>query len=157
MRTSTFRKITASFAALAVIVCLGTSPVLARGGGGGGHFGGGGTFIGGGGFHAGGFARGRFSSGRKNVRRRIQSSPLLWRLQRLCGEPVQSVAKSIFVALYVLKRGEASPTATEAVLGQRRADGMAGGGGDADHVLTATFFRYFVAFHSRAIRCASAI
>jgi hypothetical protein len=52
----------------------------------------------------------RFSSGRKNVWRRIQSSPLLWRLQRLCGEPVQSVAKSIFVALYVLKRGEASPT-----------------------------------------------
>ena len=51
----------------------------------------------------------RFSSGRKDVRRRIQSSPLLWRLQRLCGEPVQSVAKSIFVALYVLKRGEASP------------------------------------------------
>jgi len=55
MRTSTFRKITASFAALAVIVSLGTSPVLARGGGGGGHFGGGGTFIGGGGVHAGGF------------------------------------------------------------------------------------------------------
>ena len=50
MRTSTFRKIAASFAALAVIVSLGTSPVLARGGGGGGHFGGGGTFIGGGGF-----------------------------------------------------------------------------------------------------------
>ena len=54
MRASTFRKITASFAALAVIVSLGTSPVLARGGGGGGHFGGGGTFIGGGGFHPGG-------------------------------------------------------------------------------------------------------
>jgi hypothetical protein len=63
MRASTFRKITASFAALAVIVSLGTSPVLARGGGGGGHFGGGGTFIGGGGFHAGGFGRGGFHSG----------------------------------------------------------------------------------------------
>jgi hypothetical protein len=34
----------------------------------------------------------------------------LRRLQRLCGEPVLSVAKSIFVALYVLKRGEASPS-----------------------------------------------
>src|SRR3984885_8857476 len=63
MRTSTFRKITASFAALAVNVSLGSSPVLARGGGGGGGgggpFGGGGTVIGGG-FgggcvHAGGF------------------------------------------------------------------------------------------------------
>jgi hypothetical protein len=62
LRTSTFRKITASFAALAVIVSLGTSPVLARGGGGGGHFGGG-TFIGGGGFHAGGFGRGGFHPG----------------------------------------------------------------------------------------------
>jgi hypothetical protein len=63
MRTSTFRKITASFAALAEIVSLGSSPALASGGGGGGggggHFGGGGTFIGGGfgggGFHVGGF------------------------------------------------------------------------------------------------------
>src|SRR5580693_8206971 len=63
MRTSTFRKITASFAALAVIVSLGTSPVLARGGGGGGHFGGGGTFIGGGGFHAGGFGGRGFHPG----------------------------------------------------------------------------------------------
>src|SRR6202795_4577395 len=49
MRTSTFRKITASFAALAVIVSLGSSPVLARGGGGGGggggHFGGCSTFL----------------------------------------------------------------------------------------------------------------
>ena len=62
MRTSTCRKITASFAALAAIVFLGTSPVVARGGGGG-HMGGGGTFIGGGGFHAGGFARGGFHSG----------------------------------------------------------------------------------------------
>jgi hypothetical protein len=43
------------------------------------------------------------------------------------------------------------------VLGQRRAYGVVGGGdGDADHALTATF-RYFVGFHSRAIRCASAI
>jgi hypothetical protein len=41
MRASTFRKINASFATLAVIVFLGTSPVQARGGGGG-HFGGGG-------------------------------------------------------------------------------------------------------------------
>ena len=107
------------FAALAVIASLGTSPVLARGGGGGGgHFGGGGTFEGSGEW----FSRrriwwARFSSGRKNVWRRIQSSPLLWRLQRLCGiEPVQSVAKSIFlVALYVLKarRGDSLP-ATEA-------------------------------------------
>jgi hypothetical protein len=63
MRTSTFRKITASFAALAVIASLGTSPVLARGGGGGGHFGGGGTFIGGGGFHAGGFGGRGFHPG----------------------------------------------------------------------------------------------
>jgi hypothetical protein len=63
MHASTFRKITASFAALAVIVSLGTSPVLARGGGGGGHFGGGGTFIGGGGFHAGGFGGGGFHPG----------------------------------------------------------------------------------------------
>ena len=44
------------------------------------------------------------------------------------------------------------------VLGQRRADGVLGGGGDgdADHALTATF-RYFVGFHSRVSRCASAI
>ena len=39
------------------------------------------------------------------------------------------------------------------VFGHRRADGVVGGGdGDADHALTATF-RYFVGFHSRAIRC----
>jgi hypothetical protein len=63
MRASTFRKITAVFAALAVIVSLGTSPVLARGVGGGGHMGGGRTFIGGGGFHAGGFGRGGFHPG----------------------------------------------------------------------------------------------
>src|ERR1700722_12660298 len=43
------------------------------------------------------------------------------------------------------------------VLGQRRANGRAGGGGgDADHALTATF-RYFVGFHSAASRRASAI
>src|ERR1700733_6661994 len=42
------------------------------------------------------------------------------------------------------------------VLGQRRANGRAGGGGgDADHALTATF-RYFVGFHSAASRRASA-
>ena len=67
MRASTFRKITASFAALAVIVFLGTSPVLGRGGGGGGHFGGGGTLMGGGfgggGFHAGGFGGRGFHPG----------------------------------------------------------------------------------------------
>ena len=110
MRTSTFRKITASFAALAVIASLGTSPRAREG------------WWGWRPFRRrrdvhwrGWFSRrriwwARFSSGRKNVWRRIQSSPLLWRLQRLRGEPVQSVAKSIFVALYVLKRGEASPT-----------------------------------------------
>jgi hypothetical protein len=39
----------------------------------------------------------------------------------------------------------------------RGGDGVEGGfDGDADHALTATF-RYFVGFHSRAIRCASAI
>jgi hypothetical protein len=44
------------------------------------------------------------------------------------------------------------------VLGQRRADGVIGGGGDGDtdHALTATF-RHFVGFRSRASRCASAI
>jgi hypothetical protein len=38
------------------------------------------------------------------------------------------------------------------VLGQRRADGVVGSGGDrdADHATAATF-RYFVGFHSRAI------
>jgi hypothetical protein len=44
------------------------------------------------------------------------------------------------------------------VLGQRRADGVAGGGGDGDvdHALTATF-RYFSGFQYRVSRCASAI
>jgi hypothetical protein len=43
------------------------------------------------------------------------------------------------------------------VLGQRRADGVLGGGdGDADQALTATL-RYFVGFHYRVSRCASAI
>jgi hypothetical protein len=46
MRNSTFRAITASVAAVAMILSVGTSPVLARGGGG--HAGAGG------GFHAGG-------------------------------------------------------------------------------------------------------
>ena len=58
MRNSTLRAITASVAAIAMIVSVGTSPVLARGGGGG-HAGGfhvgGGGFHEGGGFHAGGF------------------------------------------------------------------------------------------------------
>ena len=58
MRNSTLRAITASVAAVAMIVSIGTSPVLARGGGGG-HAGGfhvgGGGFHEGGGFHAGGF------------------------------------------------------------------------------------------------------
>jgi hypothetical protein len=57
MRNSTLRAITASVAAVAMIVSVGTSPVLARGGGGG-HAGGvrasGGGFHGGGGFHPGG-------------------------------------------------------------------------------------------------------
>ena len=56
MRNSTLRAITTSVAAVAMIVSVGTSPVLARGGGGHGggvHVGGGG-FRGGGGFHAGG-------------------------------------------------------------------------------------------------------
>ena len=164
MRTSTFRTITASFAALAVIVSLGTSPVLARGGWGRWPFRRGrrpfrrrrdvhGRRI-----WRGWFSRRPIWRGRENVRRHIQPSPLLRRLQRLCGEPVQSVAiQTIFVALYVLKRGEASPTRPQRrVLGQRRGDGVVGGSdGDADHALTA--FRYFVGFHSRAIRCASAI
>ena len=44
------------------------------------------------------------------------------------------------------------------VLGQRRADGVAGGGGDGDvdHALTATF-RYFSGFQYRVSRSASAI
>ena len=56
MRNSTLKAVTASFAAVAMIVSLGTAPALARGGGGG--HGGGGAFhggeFGGGGFHAGG-------------------------------------------------------------------------------------------------------
>ena len=54
MRNSTLRAITASVAAVAMIVSVGTSPVLARGGGG--HGGAGGVRAGGGGhgFHAGG-------------------------------------------------------------------------------------------------------
>jgi hypothetical protein len=51
MRNSTLRAITASVTAVAMVVSLGTSPVLARGGGGG-H---GGIHVGGGGFHGGGF------------------------------------------------------------------------------------------------------
>ena len=51
MRNSTLRAITASVAAVAMIISVGTSPVLARGGGGG-HAGG--VRAGGGGFHAGG-------------------------------------------------------------------------------------------------------
>jgi uncharacterized membrane protein len=59
MRNSILRAITASVAAVAMIVSpavalivsLGTSPVLARGGGG---HGGGGARVGGGGFHPGG-------------------------------------------------------------------------------------------------------
>jgi hypothetical protein len=52
MRNSTLKAVTASFAAVAMIVSLGTSPVLARGGGG--HFGGGGLHVGGGGHFGGG-------------------------------------------------------------------------------------------------------
>ncbi len=54
MRNSTLKTVGASLAAVAVIVSLGTSPVLARGGGGHGDFGGGGIHFGGGGFHSGG-------------------------------------------------------------------------------------------------------
>jgi len=77
MRNSTLRAITASVTAVAMIVSLGTSPVLARGGGGG-HAGGihvgggfhaGGGLHPGGGFHPGGYAglhgyhRGYYGSG----------------------------------------------------------------------------------------------
>ena len=55
MRNSPWRAIAASVAAVAMMVSLGTSPVLARGGGGG-H--GGGIHVGGGGFHGGGFHAG---------------------------------------------------------------------------------------------------
>jgi hypothetical protein len=54
MRNSRLKAATALFAAVAVIVGLGTSDALARGGGGGGHMGGGFRMGGGGGFHAGG-------------------------------------------------------------------------------------------------------
>jgi uncharacterized membrane protein len=61
MRKSTLQALTASFAAVAVILSLGASLTLAAPGGGlggGGHFGGGGMFTGrgfaGGGFHSGG-------------------------------------------------------------------------------------------------------
>jgi hypothetical protein len=97
---------------------------------------------------------GRFSPGRENVRRRIQPSPLLRRLQRVCAKSSQP---AIFVALYVLKHGEASldPCRPQRrVLGHRRSDGVGGGDGDAGRALTATF-RYFVGFHSCAIRRAS--
>jgi hypothetical protein len=58
MRNSKLKSATVFFAALAVIVSLGTSDALARGGGGGGHMGGGFRMGGGGGFHAGGGFRG---------------------------------------------------------------------------------------------------
>ncbi|HEY3623381.1 MAG TPA: hypothetical protein VGL12_13515 [Roseiarcus sp.] len=72
MRNSTWKAVTVSFAAVALVVSLGTSsPVLARGGGGGGGHGGGGFggghSFGGGGFRAGGghaFAGGGFHDGR---------------------------------------------------------------------------------------------
>ena len=65
MRNSTLRAITASVAAVAMIVSVGTSPVLARGGGGG-HAGG--VRAGGGGFHGGhtyahGYHRGYYGGG----------------------------------------------------------------------------------------------
>jgi uncharacterized membrane protein len=56
MRNSTLRAITASVAAVAMIVSVGTSSVLARGGGG---HGGGGGFHAGGGFHPGGHMHAR--------------------------------------------------------------------------------------------------
>jgi hypothetical protein len=56
MRNSTLKGVAASLAAVALVASLGTSPVLARGGGGhGGGFGGGGIHMGGGGFGGGGF------------------------------------------------------------------------------------------------------
>jgi hypothetical protein len=62
MRNSTWKAVTVSFAAVALVVSLGTSsPTLARGGGGGGGFGGGG--FGGGGFRAGGGFGGGFGGG----------------------------------------------------------------------------------------------
>ena len=71
MRNSTWKAVTVSFAAVALVVSLGTSsPVLARGGGGGhggGGFGGGHSFSGGdragGGFGGRAFAGGGFHEG----------------------------------------------------------------------------------------------
>ena len=65
MRNSTWKAVTASFAAVALIVSLGiSSPVLARGGGGGGGGHGGGGFGGGHAFSSGGFrAGGGFGGG----------------------------------------------------------------------------------------------
>jgi hypothetical protein len=59
MRNPTWKGVTASFAAVALVVSLGaSSPVLARGGGGGGGHGGGGFGGGGHGFSGGGHAFG---------------------------------------------------------------------------------------------------
>ena len=91
MRNSTWKAVTVSFAAVALVVSLGTSsPVLARGGGGGGGghggggFGGGHSFGGGdragggfggghafagGGFHEGGFHEGGLHAGREGNHR----------------------------------------------------------------------------------------
>jgi hypothetical protein len=70
MRNSTSKGVAASLAVVALVASLGTSPVLARGGGGhGGGFGGGGSFgggsFGGGGIHmgGGGFGGGSFHPG----------------------------------------------------------------------------------------------
>ncbi len=62
MRNSTLSAVTASFAAVAMIVSVGTSDALARGGGGGGMgaFHGGGGFHSSGGFHSGGAWNGGF-------------------------------------------------------------------------------------------------
>jgi hypothetical protein len=64
MRNSTLKAVAASFAAVAVVASLGTSPVLARGGGGGGGLGGGGMHVGGG-FHPGGRLAGSFHGSRR--------------------------------------------------------------------------------------------
>ena len=70
MRNSTWKAVTVSFAAVALVVSLGTSsPVLARGGGGGGGGHGGGGFGGGHAFAGGGFHEGGLHAGREGNHR----------------------------------------------------------------------------------------
>jgi hypothetical protein len=61
MRNSTLKAVTASLAAVAVIISLGTFPVMARGGGGG-HFSSGMATLPGGGFHSGGDGTAAFAA-----------------------------------------------------------------------------------------------